>query len=164
MNRAIRGGIILLICLLAVFPCGAALTVIGTIVGEAIRSFGRGGSGLHPLLRFGTPLFWAGGGIIGFLFLISGVDRLIAAQRRLPWYMFAAIVLEIAAAGLFSSTYPLRGPSALVFRLISVAPVVIALAFLIHHIGRFIFRSGNANSVAGPSSSPVTPSANIQRP
>ncbi len=140
MNPAVRGGVILLICLLAVFPCGAALTVLGSAVAEALRPSANGGTLFQRLLSLWAPLLWAGGGILGFLFLVTGVDKLIAAKRRLPWYGLLAICLEIAAAGLFAATYPLRGSTALLFRLISLAPVAIGLALLIHHIIRAAMR------------------------
>lgn len=148
MNPAIRGGVILLICLLAVFPCGAALTVLGAAVAEALRPSASGGPLIQRLLQLWAPLLWAGGGIVGFLFLVGGVDKLIAAKRRLPWYWLLAICLQIAAAGWFSATYPLRGSSALLFRIISVAPVAAALVLLSYHFFRYMI---------SPRTPPVSP-------
>jgi len=156
MNPAIRGGVILLICLLAVFPCGAALTVVGSWAGDLIRSYAKEGHLPESSFPLWLPVLWAGGGILGFLFLISGVDKLIAAQRRLPWYVLVAIGLEIVAAGLFSATYPLRGPSAIVFRLISVAPVAIALGLLGHHIFRFLFMFRRTSAAVPPNPTPIS--------
>lgn len=150
MNPAIRGGVILLICLLAVFPCGAALTVIGTVAGDLVRSSADDDSFSRHLARAWVPLLWAGGGVIGFLFLISGIDKMLAASRRLPWYGMVAIILEIGAAGFFSATYPLRGSSALVFRLISVAPVGIALVLLGRHLWRFIIAVPKTEQTLSP--------------
>lgn len=155
LNPAIRGGVILFICLLAVFPCGAALTVIGSWVGELVRSFAKNGHLPPRPIPLWIPVFWAGGGVLGFLLLISGADKIMAAPRRLPWYVVLAICLEIAAAGLFSATYPLRGSSAIVFRLISVAPVAIALALLVHHLFRFIFRSAQTDELLQPTATAI---------
>lgn len=138
MNPAIRGGVILFICLLAVFPCGAALTVMVTLAGELMKSpAGEGAVSRHSAL-LSVSVLWASAGVLGFLFLINGIDKMLAAQRRLPWYALLAICLEIGAAGFFSATYPLRGSSALIFRLISVAPVAIGLGLLVRHLWRFI--------------------------
>jgi hypothetical protein len=136
MKPAIRGGVILLVCLLAVFPCGAALTVLGTAVIETVRPSTVGGHLPLPFVPRWISGLWAVGGILGFLLLVSGADKLIAAQHRLPWFSLFAICLEIAAAAFFAGTYPLQGTSAILFRVISLAPAMIALALLIYHIVR----------------------------
>ncbi|HEU5078321.1 MAG TPA: hypothetical protein VFT72_03875 [Opitutaceae bacterium] len=69
--------------------------------------------------------------------LIHGIDRLILATKRLPWHVLIGILIGAAAAGFFSITYPLRGSSAMLFRLICVAPVAIAVLLLIQHPFRF---------------------------
>lgn len=137
VNPAVRGGTILLLCLLSIFPCGAALTVLGAI-GRVLVSHTAGeGVFLQKLATNWIPLAWAGAGALGFFSLIHGVDQLMLARGRLPWYALLRILVGLCAAGLFAVTYPLRGPSALLFRIICAAPVVIAMWMIVRHVLHF---------------------------
>lgn len=154
MNPAVRGSVILFTCLLAIFPCGAALTVLGSVFREAMRIYQSDGQFSVRLIPLWIPVLWAGGGALGFLSLIHGIDRLILATKRLPWAAFLGILIALGAAGFFSVTYPLRGSSALLFRLICVAPVAIALLLLVQHAFRFA-RLNRADGGEGGNSSPA---------
>lgn len=147
MHPATRGAITLLICLLAVFPCGAALTVLGTFAAEAVRVWSGHAHSSEKLSQILLPTAWAAAGVLGFLSLIHGVDRLMAAQRRLPWYVLLGLLLGIGAAGFFSLTYPLHSTSATFLRVVCVAPVAIELLLWIFHVGRFIRGSQPADQL-----------------
>lgn len=138
MNPAARGGLTLLICLLAVFPCGAALTVLGTLAAQTVRALAAHQNLAHDLKPLAIPAVWAGSGVMGFISLIYGVDKLMDFQRRLPWYALLWIVLGIGAAGFFSLTYPLHTRSALFLRAVCVAPVAIELLLLFFHFVRLL--------------------------
>ena len=155
MNPAVRGSVILLTCLLAIFPCGAALTVLGSAFREAMRIYQSDGQFSARLIPLWIPVLWAGGGALGFLSLIHGIDRLILATKRLTWPAIFGILIALGAAGFFAVTYPLRGSSALLFRLICVAPVAIALLLLVQHALRFA-RLNRAGDGEGGNSSGVS--------
>lgn len=127
-----------MICLLAVFPCGAGLTVLGTLAADVVRSFANHDSASRDLGELWLPAVWAGSGVLGFLSLIYGVDQMLMAQRLLRWYSLLGILLGIVGAGFFSLTYPLRAPSAIYLRIVCVAPVAIELLLFILHLVRFL--------------------------
>ncbi len=128
----------MLICLLAVFPCGAALTVLGTLGMDVARAHAIPGHMSHRFLVDWMPMVWAGGGALGFVSLIHGVDRLLVADRMLRWHVLLGIVLGIAMAGFFAATYPLQSSSAVFLRIVCLAPVAIELLLVIRHVWHFL--------------------------
>ncbi len=148
-----------MICLLAVFPCGAALTVLGTIAAEAVRAFASHDQVSQKLVLLWMPTVWAGSGVAGFISLIYGVDKLMITPQRLPWYVILGILLGIAAAGFFSLTYPLRSSSALFLRIVCVAPVAIELLLLLYHLYRFTRSQPLPDETASPMAASVATSS-----
>jgi hypothetical protein len=137
MNPAIRGGAALVIGLLAVFPCGAALTVLGTLAVEVLKAHREGVSFEGKILPICMTVLWAGAGVLGYLSLIHTSDKLLIARQRLRWYEIIGVLIGILAAGTFALTYPLRFQnSALLIRLVCLAPPSLALLLLVYHLYR----------------------------
>ncbi len=137
MKSAFRSGATLVIVLLAVFPCGTGLTVLGTLVIKAVRIVGEGGPLLPILKLLWIPLLRASGGVIGFLSLIPGVDKLMVAEKRLSKRELIGIVVGICLATQFLISYLLHLSSLKLFRFFCVGPVVIEVILLLYHLYHF---------------------------
>ncbi len=137
MKPAVRNGATLLILLLAVFPCGAALTVLGTIVIKLVRALTMGQPIMSTLHLLAVPVLRSAAGVLGFLSLIPGVDKLMVAERRLAKREILGILLGVFFATQFLISYLLHLSSLKLFRLVCIGPIAIELVLLVYHLVRF---------------------------
>jgi hypothetical protein len=136
MKPAVRNGATLLILLLAVFPCGAALTVLGTIVIKLVRALAVGGA-IWPTIRLlAVPILRCAAGVLGFLSIIPSVDKLMVAERRLPKREILGMILGIFFATQFLVSYLLHLSALKMFRLVCIGPIAIEILLLIYHLVR----------------------------
>ncbi|HEY9154702.1 MAG TPA: hypothetical protein VIM69_06200 [Opitutaceae bacterium] len=136
MKPAVRNGATLLILLLAVFPCGAALTVLGTIVIKLVRALMAGNAIWATVRLLAIPILRCAAGVVGFLSIIPSVDKLMVADRRLAKRELLGIILGIFFATQFLISYLLHLSALKMFRLVCIGPIAIEILLLIYHLVR----------------------------
>jgi hypothetical protein len=136
MKPAVRNGATLLILLLAVFPCGAALTVLGTIVIKLVRALMTGSAIWATIRLLSVPILRCAAGVLGFLSIIPSVDKLMVAEHRLAKRELFGMIVGIFFATQFLISYLLHLSALKMFRLVCIGPIAIEVLLLIYHLVR----------------------------
>jgi|GEM_PF-3288685 len=134
MKPAVRNGVTLLILLLAVFPCGAALTVLGTILIKLVRGISAGTAVWATIRLLTIPILRCLAGVVGFLSIIPSVDKLMVAEHRLAKREILVMLLGIFFATQFLISYLLHLSALKLFRVVCVGPIAIELFLLVYHL------------------------------
>ena len=151
MKPAVRNGVTLLILLLAVFPCGAALTVLGTIVIKLVRALATGSAIWSTIRLLAVPILRCAAGVLGFLSIIPSVDKLMVAERRLAKREILGMLLGIFFATQFLISYLLHLSALRLFRIVCVGPIAIEILLLAYHLVRYGRKPPIGDDSGGPS-------------